>query len=191
MGEGRVRAKAAIHRRAVTREDDMTVPRLRSIQVLLSLLSFCFVLDASAQEPAASCAADAKTGTLVVRYTPDLSEETPAWPEKPEPVHFFKLLVLDSTGSMVEDTQIRTFKFKLRSDVFEVLLEPGVPNVNLQGMCGGAVTGIVTVTRNAMKILDAKEFEGLDCFNREKYIRRITFRAGSSKPEMLYGKYPE
>jgi hypothetical protein len=168
------------------------IHRRASIIVLFAfLLSSISAISAFAQTPVASCAADAKTGTLVIRYTPDLNDETPAWPEKPEPVHFFKLLVLDSTGSMVEDTQIRTFKFKLRSDAFEVLLEPGVPNVNLQGMCGGAVTGIVTVKRNGAKILDAKEFEALDCFNREKYIRRITFRAGSSRPEMQYGKYPE
>jgi hypothetical protein len=183
--------RRAAPRRNPNREDEMRAARSRFALILLSVLSMRFALPAGGQEPAASCADDPKTGSLVIRYTPDLNQENPAWPSKPEPVRFFCLLVLDSSQTMVEDTQSKSFKFKHPSDGFEVILEPGVPNVNLLGMCGGAVTGIVTVKRNGKTILDEKEFEAIDCFNRERFIKRIVFHAGSSKPEIFYGKYPE
>lgn len=145
---------------------------------------------AAGQQPAASCTSDPKAGRLVIRYTYELNEENPPWPASPEPVLFFSLLVLDSTGSVVEETRSDTLKFNLKSDTFEVILEPGVPNVYLQGRCGAAVTGVVTVKRNGKVVLNAKEFEDIDCHKRERFISRIAFRAGSSKPEIRYAEYP-
>ncbi len=146
---------------------------------------------ASAQGPAASCACDTKAGTLVIRYNPGLGETKPALPKIPAPVHFMSLLELDKAQTTVEGTKSKSFTCQLKSDRFEITLEPGVPNPNLLGRCGGAVTGIVTVKRNGAVVLDEQEFEAMNCHERETFLSSVTFRDGSQKPILVYTKYEE
>ncbi len=144
-----------------------------------------------AQGPAASCSCDAKAGILVIRYTPDLSQASPQWPKQPPPVLFMSLLDLDGDQTTVEGTRSKTISCRLKSARFEVKLEPGVPNINLLGRCGGAVTGVVTVKRNGAVVLNEQEFEGMNCHERKRMLERITFRDGSPKPDLTYVPYPE
>lgn len=155
------------------------------------LIVFGLIVPALAEDSAATCACDAKSGTLTIRYTPDFNETKPAWPTTPESVHFMSLLVLDKQETTVEDTKSKTFTCRLKSDQFEVTLEPGVPNPNLLGRCGAAVTGIVTVKRNGAIVLDEQEFEAMNCHEREKYIKTITFKEGSAKPALVQARYEE
>ncbi len=148
-------------------------------------------LPAAAQGAAATCVCDPKAGTRVIRYAPDLGDVKPPWPAAPAPVLFMELLDLDKAQTTVEGTRSKSFTCRLKSSAFEVTLEPGVPNANLLGRCGGAVTGIVTVTRDGTVVLDEVEFEAINCHEREKYVESITFRDGASKPVMTYGTYEE
>ena len=147
------------------------------------------IRSAWAQEPAASCSCNAKTGAVVVRYTPDLTQTKPPWPTQPPPVHFMSLLDLDKAQTTVEGTRSKTFSCQLKSDRFEIKLEPGVPNPNLLGRCGADVTGVVTIKRNDVVVLNEQEFEDLNCHARERMLERITLRDGSSKPELNYAGY--
>src|SRR5262245_58004163 len=105
------------------------------------LLAVCTVLApaVSAEDPAATCTCDSKAGTLIVRYAPEAGGAK--WPETPTPVHFMDLLKLDKAGTTVEGTKSRHFSCRLKSVQYDVTLGPGVPNPNLLGRCGAAVTG--------------------------------------------------
>ena len=146
---------------------------------------------ASAQEAAASASCDAARGVLVIRYSPDVAETQATWPASPPPVRFMALLVLDEAQSTVEDTTSESFTCQLAKDRLEVTLEPGVPNPNLLGRCGAAVTGLVTVVRNGVKVLDEQEFEAINCHERENYIDTITFEDGVAQPAIHHASYPE
>ena len=155
------------------------------------ILAVCTVLapTASGQVPAASCTCDSKAGTLIIRYTPDLNEAK--WPKAPAPVHFMDLLELDKAQTTVEGTKSRHFTCRLKLVQYDVTLEPGVANPNLLGRCGAAVTGIITVKRNGAVVLDEQEFETINCHEREKYIKSVTFTGSSSKAALEYAKYEE
>ncbi len=156
----------------------------------MSLMVF-YSRAAQAQEPAASCSCNRQAGTLVIRYTPDLNEAKPPWPKKPTPVLFMSLLDLDEAQTTVQSTRSKTIYCRLKSDRFEITLEPGVPNVNLLGRCGAAVTGIVTVKRNGRIAMGSQEFEDLNCHERQRMLEKITFRDGATKPELTYTRYSE
>lgn len=141
-----------------------------------------------AQDPAASYACNRKSGTLVIRYSPDFREQKPAWPAT---VRFMSLLILDREQTTVENTKSMAFTCRLARDRFDITFQPGVPNVNLLGRCGDAVTGIVTVKRNGNVVVDEKEFEAMNCHEREQFLSKITFRDGSPEPSLAYSKYPE
>ena len=162
--------------------------RLNIISVLALLAVVVFSTDdARAQESAATWSCDAKTNTLVIRYTDDFSQVEAQWPKQPRPIRFMSLLV--TSRSIVKETRSRTVTCQLKSERFEVIFEPGVPNPNLLGRCGGAVTGIVTVKRNGVVVLDEQEFEDLNCHARERMLERITFKGVSSKPQLTYVRY--
>ena len=156
-----------------------------------SLLAFCTVLapTAFAQDPAASCACDSKAGTLIIRYTPDLTESK--WPKALTPVHFMDLLILDKAETTVEGTKSYHFTCRLTSVQYDVTLEPGVANPNLLGRCGAAVTGVISVKRNGAVVLAEQEFETINCHEREKYIKSVTFTGNSSKADLEYATYGE
>lgn len=144
---------------------------------------------ASAENAAASCTCDAKAEALVIRYTPDLREAK--WPKAPAPVHFMALLKLDKAQTTVEGTKTYHFTCRLKSVQYDVTLEPGVPNPDLLGRCGAAVTGVVSVKRNGTVILAEQEFETINCHEREKYIKSITLTGSSSKAALEYAAYEQ
>lgn len=159
------------------------------VVLLLLALGGLSVRPARAQEPAASCSCNAKAGTLVIRYAPDLAQAKPPWPKRPRPVLFMSLLDLDKAQTTVEGTRSKTDSCQLKSDRFDIKLEPGVPNPNLLGRCGDAVTGVVTIKRNGAVVVNEQEFEDINCHARERMLERITFRDGSPKPELAYVGY--
>jgi hypothetical protein len=141
---------------------------------------------AAAQDPAASVLCDREAGTLVVRYTDALHAEAPAWSA---PIRFLDLLDLDETESTVEGTRSQTVTCRLGDEELEVVLAPGVPNVNLLGRCGAAVTGVVTVKQHGEVALAETWFEDLDCHARERMLVRVTLRRGAAEPELEYRAY--
>jgi hypothetical protein len=155
------------------------------------LLAVCSVLApaASAEDPAASCTCDSKADALIIRYTPDLTEAK--WPKTPAPVHFMSLLKLDKAQTTVEGTTSHHFTCRLKSVQYDVTLEPGVPNPNLLGRCGAAVTGVISVKRDGAVVLAEQEFETINCHEREKYIKSVTFTGSSSKAGLEYATYEE
>jgi hypothetical protein len=156
-----------------------------------TLLAVCTVLvpAASAEDPAASCRCDSRAGALIIRYTPDLTQAK--WPKTPAPVHFMALLKLDKAQTTVEGTKSHHFTCRLGSVLYDVTLEPGVPNPNLLGRCGAAVTGLISVTRDGAVVLADQEFETINCHEREKYIKSVTFSGSSSKAALEYATYEE
>ena len=144
---------------------------------------------ASAEDPAASCTCDSKAGALIIRYTPELAGAK--WPKTPAPVHFMALLKLDKAQTTVEGTKTHHFTCRLKSVQYVVTLEPGVANPDLLGRCGAAVTGIVSVKRNGAVVLADQEFETINCHEREKYIKSVTFTGGASKAAIEYATYQE
>jgi hypothetical protein len=160
-------------------------------RVLMVMFVACWALPAPAQNPAASCECNPKAGTLVIRYTNDYAKDNPPWPKGLQRVEFFSLLVLNKDQTTVEDTRSKRVLCNLKSERFEVLLEPGVPNVNLLGRCGADVTGVVTVKRNGTVVINEQEFEDLNCHERKRMLDRITFRVGKTKPELHDAGYPE
>ena len=143
----------------------------------------------AAQDPAASVDCDPHARTLVIRYTPELSEEKPAWPERPAPIHFYSLLDLDEAESTVVGTRSESVACRLGDDRFDVILVPAVPNPNLLGRCGAAYTGVVTVKRNGTVVLDEVEFEDLDCHDRRRMLVRIEFRSGEAQARLEHVAY--
>jgi len=101
------------------------------------------------------------------------------------------LLKLDKAQTTVEGTKSHHFTCRLKSVQYDVTLEPGVPNPNLLGRCGAAVTGVISVKRNGAVVLAEQEFETINCHEREKYIKSVTFTDSSSKAALEYGKYEE
>jgi len=166
--------------------------RQNVVRILVLIALSVFLSDSTwAQAPAASCSCNAKSRTLVIRYTPDLSEAKPQWPGEPRPILFMSLLVLNKAQTIVRSTRSRTISCQLNSDQFAITFEPGVPNVDLLGRCGAEVTGVVTVKRNGTVILKEQEFENMNCHERERMLERITLREGSSKPELTYVGYKQ
>jgi len=141
-----------------------------------------------AQESAVSYTCDAKAGTFVIRYS-DGSEVDPPWPKSSHVVVFSSLLDVDEKESTITGIRSRTISCRLKSDRFKVVFEPSVMNFNLLGRCGAAWSGIVTVTKNGKVVLDAKEFEALDCHQREQMLEKIAFRDGVKEPELTYVGY--
>jgi len=99
------------------------------------------------------------------------------------------LLKLDKDQTTVVGTKSQSFACDLKSVHYDVTLEPGVPNIDLLGRCGDAVTGIISVKRNGAAVLTEQEFEAINCHEREKYIKTVTFTAGSSKATLEYATY--
>jgi hypothetical protein len=157
-----------------------------------TLFAVCTVLappTASGEDSAATCICDSKAEALIIRYTPDLAEAK--WPKTPVPVHFMDLLKLDKAQTTVEGTKSHHFRCRLKSVQYDVTLEPGVPNPNLLGRCGAAVTGVISVRRNGSVVLAEQEFETINCHEREKYIKSVSFTGGSSKAALDYARYDE
>ena len=165
-------------------------PSLGRILALVVIVGFVSHT-ARAQDPAAFCSCNAKAGTVVIRYSPDLDEDKTQRPGSPPPVRFFSLLDLDKAHENVEGTRSKTISCQLKADRFEIRLEPGVPNPSLLGRCGADVTGVVTVKRNGTVVLKEQEFEDMNCHERKRMLLRITFKDGSSKPVLVYVRYPE
>ena len=159
---------------------------LRSTALLFVVFSFRSL---EAQESVASYTCDAKAGTFVIRYSPDGSEGDPSWPESSHIVIFGSLLDLNEDETAITGLRSRTISCRLKSDRFRVVFEPSVMNFNLLGRCGAAWTGTVTVTRNGKVVLNEKEFEDLDCHERERMLERIAFRDGVQEPELTYVGY--
>jgi len=156
-----------------------------------TLLAVCAIPapTASAEDSAASWTCDPKAGTLVIRYTPDLAQAK--WPKAPAPVHFMDLLKLDKAQTTVVGTKSHHFTCRLKSGQYDVVLEPGVPNPDLLGRCGAAVTGVISVKRNGAVVLAEQEFETINCHEREKYIKSIRFTGSSTKAALEYAAYDE
>jgi hypothetical protein len=126
-------------------------------------------------------------GKLVIHYYPSLAAAPEA--KNLNPLVFYSLIELDTDSVSVVDTDSKKMICQFKTDKFEVEFEPGAPNVNLLGMCGAAITGIVSITRNGAPVLTQEPFENLDCHERERYIDIITIRDGSAKPEIHYRTY--
>jgi hypothetical protein len=70
-----------------------------------------------------------------------------------------------------------------------VTFGPGVPNPNLLGRCGGEITGVVTIRRNGVVVLEDRGFEEMNCRQRERYISSITLRDNDDLPALAYATY--
>jgi hypothetical protein len=127
---------------------------------------------------------------LVIHYYPSLADAG-SEVKKLNPLVFFSLVDLDTDSVSVTGTRSRVVACSLKKDRVEVILEPGVPNANLLGRCGAAITGVVTLKRNGKSLLTEEPFENINCHERERFIRTITIRAGMAKPEIQYGSYEE
>ena len=155
------------------------VPVIRATFLLAVALLACAV---RAQEPAALCTCDPTADRFEIRYTPNDEK----WPKEPKPIHLMSLLDIDDDGvhTSVRGIRSTTLRCRLKHDRFEVKLAPGVPNRNLQGHCGMAITAVVTVKRNGIVVVDGKWLENADCFERDRTIDCITFRDGIAEPDV-------
>ena len=153
------------------------------MRCIAAIVVFTFAAAAYAQNPAAAVTCSPKTGTLVIRYTPEVDEAK--WPDSWDVVDFYGLLDLDREKTRVEGARSKTIRCRLKKDLFDVKLEPGVTNPNLLGRCGADFTGIVTVKRNGKEIF-SEPFEKLNCDERERMLAKIVLRDGSPKPRLTY-----
>jgi hypothetical protein len=164
-------------------------------KIISLLLAGFFVLatiPAIAQEldAAVTWTCNSKEGTLLINYYPSLADAKPDV-KKNNPLVFYSLVKLEKNRSIIADTKTKKIECKLKNDKIELIFEPGVPNVNLLGRCGAAITGIVTIIQNGKPILTEKEFENINCHEREQWIESITIREGSATPEIKYKSYEE
>jgi hypothetical protein len=124
-------------------------------------------------------------GPLIIHYYPSLAEASPEV-KKLNPLIFFSLVDLDTDSVSVTGSRSRKIICQLKEDRLEVILKPGVPNINLLGRCGAAITGILSIKRNGKPIMTGEPFENLNCHERERFIKTVTIRAGSAIPEIQY-----
>jgi hypothetical protein len=147
-------------------------------------------LRAQELDAAVTWSSNPRQGTFIVRYYPSLALAKPEAP-KQNALVFFSLVDLDTDSVSVIGTRSKEIVCRFRKDKFEITLEPGVPNANLLGRCGAAITGLVSVKRNGKSLLDQEPFENLDCFERGRYIQSITLRDGFAAPKIRYGTQDE
>jgi len=154
------------------------------------LLSIAGSLQAQELDAAVTWSCQPKQGLLVIHYYPSLAEAKPEV-KKQHPLVFYSLIDLENGGSSVTGSRSKKVVCQFKIDSIEVTLEPGVPNINLLGRCGAAITGIFSIKRNGKPLLIAEPFENLDCHARERYIDVVTIRDGSTKPKIHYRTYDE
>jgi hypothetical protein len=145
--------------------------------------------DARAQDAAVTWSCQPREGVFVIHYYESL-QDAPAAVRAQHPLEFYSLLDVDK-DSMVTDSRSKQIVCQLGKDKLEITLDPGVPNVNLLGMCGGAITGILSIKRNGVPILTEEPFENIVCHERERRLDVVTVRNGSAKPELTYGRYDQ
>jgi hypothetical protein len=156
--------------------------------LVILLLSVVRPLQAQELDAAATWTFRPENGVLVIHYYRSLAEAGPEV-KNHDPLVFFSLVDVDSDGVSITGARSKEFVCQFKKDRLEVTLEPGVPNVNLVGSCGAAITGLLSLKRNGETILNEEPFENLNCLERERFIEVVTFRDGSAKPEIRYGSY--
>lgn len=154
----------------------------------LALLLLGFAASAPAEETRAWVDCDPAAKRLVVAYDPG-DESNVYQGEAVFTVRFMALLEL--VGSTVVDTHDATVTCRLPGDTLAVRLEPAISNVNLLGRCGAAVGGRIAIARGDAKLVDALPFESADCTELERYVARITVRAGEPRALVEYRRYVE
>src|SRR5690349_9207059 len=153
---------------------------------LVALAFVAVACSARAEETVAWVDCDAAAGRLVVAYDP--GDESNVYDGDADfAVRFMSLLELD--GTTVIDTHDATITCRLPHDTLVVRLEPAISNVNLLGRCGAAVGGTLDVRRGDAKLVDALSFESADCTELERYVARVTVRAGAAAAEVQWREY--
>jgi hypothetical protein len=145
---------------------------------------------ASELDAAASVACEPEPGRVVIRYVPSLGD-APAALKAQQPLVFYKLVKLAKDGTTVTGAGSKTYACKLKRDAFTITLKPGVPNVDLLGRCGAEITGLLSITRNGVVVLDEESFENLNCHEREERIESVILRDGAAKPEIVRVKHED
>jgi hypothetical protein len=154
------------------------------------LLSIAVSLQGQELDSAVTWSCQPQQGVLVIQYYPSLTDAKPEV-KKQYPLVFYSLVNLDKDGTSVTGARAKKIVCQLKIDKLEVTFEPGVPNVNLLGRCGAAITGLLSIKRNGRPLLTEEPFENLNCHERERRIDAVTIRDGSPKPEIQYGTYDE
>ena len=144
-------------------------------------------MPAAAQDAAAAWSCQPSQGRLVIRFYPSLSEAPPAIQQQ-RPLVFSELLDVDDK-SIIRRTRRRTASCQLKQHRYELTLGPGVPNPNMLGRCGAAITGVVTIRRNGVVVLEDREFELMNCHERQKYISAITLGDDDRPPAITELEY--
>jgi hypothetical protein len=176
-------------------------PRRRMHATLGALwLSLGLAHPCLADEPAATLRCDVAGRNWSIAYHPGL-ESHDGTEDAATVVRFWSLVdtdhpcpddtshSIDPCGELID--RERRLDCAIGEDRFEFVFKPGVPNVNLQGRCGGAVFGRVSVLRNGRTELEDVLFEDYDCHRRECYVHSVTWRAGDAAPRVLRSRYPD
>lgn len=93
-------------------------------------------------------------------------------------VHFWSLIDYskrpDGDPDRVSGVREVARDCRLSGGVYKVMLRPGIPNPNLQGLCGAAVTGEIRILKDGTEVLEKTAFENLDCNARDSYVSEIS-----------------
>ncbi len=74
----------------------------------------------------------------------------------------------------VAGERVATKHCRLGDVDYTVVLRPVIPNVNLQGRCGAAITGSVEIRQGDAVVLTPLLFENRDCFLRDSHVSTVT-----------------
>lgn len=106
-------------------------------------------------------------------------------------INFSDLLIIKKDRVIRHKT--KTFKCRLNDANIKVTIEPQPFNDDIQGQCGAAVTGIITVARNDKTVLNREPFDtSSDCIVEGGIIiKSITVTSGDSAPQVKRIKKPD
>ncbi len=150
------------------------------LTVVVSELAGRGTAHADVQEAVARIRCAAAADTLVIAYQllpPEKIRELMRT-DGERTVHFWSLVEYSrrADGDPDRVTGVRDVSrtCRLSDGVYEVVLRPGIPNLNLQGRCGAAITGQVKVLHAGKSILSETAFENLDCARRDSSISEVS-----------------
>jgi hypothetical protein len=160
-----------------------------AVVIGMILVAGSLVPEVFAQDAAATVECQPQMGRLFIEYYPSLAEAKVDVKAR-SPLVFDDLLKVDQDSTVV-DTRVKTYTCRLKHDTIVVTLEAGFFNVNLLGLCGADITGLVSISRNNKVLLKQEAFEEIDCHARERRIKSLAVHDGSDKVDIVRMTYDE
>ena len=106
-------------------------------------------------------------------------------------IDFSDLLVIKKDRVIKHKT--KTFHCNFKDTSIKVTIEPQPFNDDIQGACGAAVTGAITIVKNGKTVLNREPFDtSPDCIvGGSEIIKTIKMRSGDNAPKVKYIKKPD